>query len=190
MLFAMTVAYLPETTGGVESTTHETCLALLRRGWRPAVLAGHRGAGGGVALGYPIHRRRESTRSAADICRSLRADLAIIQLGAIVPLARTLVENGIPALCYLHNLEFDSMGGDLFDHPLLRYLTNSNFMAERLTPRLGARPTVIPPLIDPERYRTKPTHEVVTFVNPLPVKGLEIALHLAARRPDIPFEFV
>jgi glycosyltransferase involved in cell wall biosynthesis len=31
---------------------------------------------------------------------------------------------------------------------------------------------------------------VATFVNPLPAKGLDIVLALAAGRPDIPFEFV
>ena len=30
----------------------------------------------------------------------------------------------------------------------------------------------------------------MTFVNPIPRKGVEIAFALAARRPDIPFEFV
>jgi glycosyltransferase involved in cell wall biosynthesis len=45
-------------------------------------------------------------------------------------------------------------------------------------------------LIDPSAYRTETERRVATFVNPVPRKGVEIALALAAYRPDIPFEFV
>jgi glycosyltransferase involved in cell wall biosynthesis len=101
-----------------------------------------------------------------------------------------MVERRIPSIVFLHNLNFAQMDGELFQHELLRYATVSEFMASALTARLGARPDVVPPLIDPASFRTNTSRDVVTFVNPTAVKGLDIALQLAARRPDIAFEFV
>ena len=190
ILFVMSVGHLPETTGGVESTTHELCLALGRRGWRPAVLCGSRRDGEDDALGYPVVRRAEPLAALAAAVRRFRPDVAVVQLGRLVPLARALVEAGLPTVIYFHNLEFAEMGGALFRHPRLGAITNSDFMAAALAPLLGAPPPVVPPLIDSSAYRTSPSGAVVTFVNPLPAKGLDIALHLAAARPDIPFEFV
>ena len=192
ILFAMSVGHLPETTGGVESTTHELAQALRRHGWRPAVLCGTEAADATPedGLGYEVERRRDPLAALPATCRRLRPTIAVVQLGRVVPLARALVEFSVPTLLYLHNLELAEMGGDLFSHRLLGTITNSEFMADALMPLVGARPAVVPPLIDRAAYRTTPTGEVATFINPLPAKGLDIVLALAARRPDIPFEFV
>ncbi|MFO1055842.1 MAG: glycosyltransferase [Dongiaceae bacterium] len=194
ILLAATVEHLPEATGGVESTTHELALALRALGREPAVLARTRAAGRGRAvdrdLGYAVHRARRPLAALPGLLRSWRPDAALVQLGRIVPLAARLLEAGVPTLVYLHNLERASWGGPLIEDPRLAYLTNSGFMAERLAPLIGHRPLTVPPLIDRERYRTEPEGRCVTFVNPLPAKGLEIALGLAAARPDIPFELV
>src|SRR5882724_3107976 len=192
ILFAMSVGHLPETTGGVESTTHELCRALGRRGWRPAVLCGTQAADAAPedVLGYPVERRHDPLAALPATCRRRRPAVAVVQLGHVVPLAQALVEAGVPTLLYLHNLELAEMGGELFSHRLLGVITNSEFMADALAPLLGARPAVVPPLIDRAAYRTTPAGRVATFVKPLPAKGLDIVLALAARRPDIPFEFV
>ena len=49
---------------------------------------------------------------------------------------------------------------------------------------------MLPPLVTPALYRVQSERRSVVFVNPHPVKGVEIAFALARRRPDIPFEFV
>lgn len=195
ILLAATVEHLPDATGGVESTTHELALALAARGWEPAVLARRRAPGGrGLALdrdlGYAVHRGPRPLAALPRLLAGWRPDVALVQLGRIMPLAARLLQAGVPTLVYLHNLEQASWGGPPLADPRLEYLTNSTFMAGRLAPLLGRRPAAIPPLIDPERYRTRPAGRCVTFVNPLPVKGLAVALALAAARPDIPFEFV
>jgi glycosyltransferase involved in cell wall biosynthesis len=194
ILLAATVEHLPEATGGVESTTHELALALQGLGWEPAVLARRRAGGRGLTvdrdLGYPVHRAARPLAALPRLLASWRPDAALVQLGRIMPLAAQLIAAEVPTLVYLHNLEQASWGGPLLRHPRLGYVTNSAFMAAQLEPLLGRRPTAIPPLIDPERYRTVPEGRCVTFVNPLPVKGLAVALGLAAARPDIPFELV
>jgi glycosyltransferase involved in cell wall biosynthesis len=208
VLFAMTTDYIPESTGGVESTTHELCKVFGRSGWTPAVLAGCKRNGsfakramwnrltgrGRLAvdhdLGYPTYRSRRPLKAMDEICRKFSPDVAIVELGRIVPLARALVDRGVPSVIVLYNIVLEQIGGEFFKHPLLRYVTVSQFMATLIKSRFGLEATVIHPLVDPALYRTETTREVVTFVNPTPFKGLQVALHLARRRPDIRFEFV
>jgi glycosyltransferase involved in cell wall biosynthesis len=184
------------------------CLSLAARGCEVAVLARTRRisrfawqarinrALGRAALardrtqGYPVYRTRKPLAAIDAVCEAFAPTLAVVQSGTIVPLAREFAARGVPTIMFLHNLTYSQMGGDFFAHPLVSYATVSEFMASALTDRLGVRPTVIPPLIVPERYATASSREVATFVNPTPIKGLEIALHLARRRPDIAFEFV
>ncbi|MGH6770953.1 MAG: glycosyltransferase [Xanthobacteraceae bacterium] len=208
ILFASTVHYLPELTGGIESTTHEMCLSLATRGCEVAVLSrtrrmsrfawqarlnraiGRAALACDRALGYPVYRARKPLAAVDAACEAFAPTLAVVQSGAIVPLAREFAARGVPTVVFLHNLTFSQMGGDFFSHPLVSYATVSQFMASALTEKLATAPIVIPPLIVPERYATATSREVATFVNPTPIKGLEIALHLARRRPDIKFEFV
>lgn len=55
---------------------------------------------------------------------------------------------------------------------------------------LAYPPPDIPPIFRAERYATETVRREVVFVNPIPLKGLDIALAVAARCPDIPFRFV
>jgi glycosyltransferase involved in cell wall biosynthesis len=208
ILFVMTTNYPPELTGGVESTTHELCLMLGLRGWSASVFSGSRRIGWfawraranrmlghspvsrDTGQGYPVYRSRRPLDAIDEICRDFAPEVAIVQLGRLVPLARAFSVRRVPTIVFLHNLNFAQMGGEFFQHPLVRYATVSQFMASALEAKLGVRPSVILPPILRERYATTPTGKVVTFVNPHPVKGIEIALELARRRPDIPFEFV
>ena len=67
-------------------------------------------------------------------------------------------------------------------------VTNSGFMAGRIR-ELGSAATFLPSVFPTDAYQLTPMREKVLFVNPVPKKGVEIALHLAERRPDIPFVF-
>jgi glycosyltransferase involved in cell wall biosynthesis len=49
---------------------------------------------------------------------------------------------------------------------------------------------VIYPYLEIDRYKTKSTQENVTFINPVPLKGRDIALDIARLNPDIRFTFV
>jgi glycosyltransferase involved in cell wall biosynthesis len=72
----------------------------------------------------------------------------------------------------------------------VRYLATSRDLARRFAAAFGIVPSCIPPHVRPERYRVEPARRNLTFVCPLPVKGVEIVLGLAARRRDIPFVFM
>jgi glycosyltransferase involved in cell wall biosynthesis len=208
IMFASTVHYLPELTGGIESTTHEMCHALMARGCEVAVFSrtrrmsrfawkarfnrsiGRAALARDRTLGYPVYRTRTPLAAVDAACKAFAPTLAVVQSGAIVPLAREFASRGVPTVVFLHNLTYSQMGGDFFSHPRVSYATVSEFMASALKEKLGIAPIVIAPLIVPERYATATSRDVATFVNPTPIKGLEIALHLARRRPDIQFEFV
>ena len=66
----------------------------------------------------------------------------------------------------------------------------SDFTRMELRRRFGIESRVLYPLVDFDRYRTDRTGECVTMINPIPVKGVEIALELAKRLPQQEFLFV
>ena len=55
--------------------------------------------------------------------------------------------------------------------------------------KAGVKATFLPSIFPADDYRLAPTRHKVLFVNPIPKKGVEVALYLAERRPDIPFVF-
>jgi glycosyltransferase involved in cell wall biosynthesis len=66
-------------------------------------------------------------------------------------------------------------------------------ISEFVAASLGERETpvtVIVPVIDRVSYRVPTARRAVLFINPTENKGVDIALGLAAARPDVPFEFV
>ena len=69
-------------------------------------------------------------------------------------------------------------------------LAVSEFVRGVLRKRFGRESHVLYPLVDFDRYRTPRREEVVTMINPVPVKGLEIAIALAESLPQREFLFV
>lgn len=90
---------------------------------------------------------------------------------------------------FLRDCEWHRLGGELPPAPTL-YFANSRFTAAAYRARFGVEAVVVPPLVDPAAYRCRPTPRAVLFVNPVPEKGVEIAIAVAAANPDIPFLFV
>lgn len=209
-LFATNHSYLPQRVGGSESTTHELCLALMRRGWHCSVLAtslrartwnrasrlarwvcaGMAGLPCDTQMGYPVYRVASVVESLHAVADAVRPSVVVVQAGAPVPLAEAFAGIGIPTILYFHDVEFHQLGGPLNRRPGLSFLANSRFTATKIAQAYGFRPPVLPPLVTPGLYRVQSERRSVVFVNPHPVKGVEIAFALAKRRPDIPFEFV
>lgn len=207
IMFASSHPYLPQIAGGCQSNTHESAIELMRRGHSVSVLAGLTGRGP-VGLqsrmllklsrkavartsfaGYPVYRSWFPWKGLAHAVARERPDVVVAQPGAVVRLALEARAIGVPVVVYLHNVEFDEHGGPIeaLDVP---FLANSEFTAKRYRDVFGIESTMIPPLFQPERYRTNSTRERVLFINPHPLKGLERALEIAAATPDIAFDFV
>jgi glycosyltransferase involved in cell wall biosynthesis len=206
-LFVTNHAHLPYRVGGSESTTHELCLALTRRGWKCAVLAGvtpvqlptpvrrlvGRFINGPAAtddvMQYPVYRCLSVLRSVQWAVRNFGPSVAIVQAGSPMPLVHALMKIGVPTILYLHDVEFTNLGGVLTANDKLAVIANSSFTALRTFETFGVQPVVVPPFVNPDAYSVESSRRTVVFVNPHPVKGADIAFALAERRPDIPFVF-
>lgn len=126
----------------------------------------------------------------AEVVEAFSPDAVVVQAGRPVPLADRLVSLGVPTVFYIHDTQFDEMGGAIRPGPGLLFLANSEFTAREARERLGVDPVVLPPLVSPDPYPTATSGENVLFVNPHPRKGAEVAFRLAESRPDIPFVFL
>ena len=70
-----------------------------------------------------------------------------------------------------------------------RLLANATGHADAADASGAPGAVVIPSIVDLGASRVESTRERVVFVNPVPLFGLDIALVLAAARPDVPFTF-
>lgn len=208
ILFCSAHPYIPQITGGAQASTHEMAGALGDLGHEVAVLAGLTGKGwtglrarldlklrrGGVTAdrrpGYEVFRGWFPELHAATVTRRFRPDVAVLQSGRPVPLARAFADCGVPVVYYFRNAEEDDLGGNPAAVPGAGAIANSEFNAGHYKRRFGVEARVILPMISAERYRTPTSREHVTFINPHPLKGLDTALAVAEACPDIPFLFV
>lgn len=211
ILFISDHAYLPQRVGGTKSSTHELCVSLREQGHAVGVLChpgprrdalwlyhrvarGALGAGRPVAdhvLGYPVWRRYDlDARTLRLVAACFRADAVVVQAERPSALIADALETGLPVVVYLRDVELHKLTVAPPRDARIRYIANSGFTAGRYREAFGLDPVVLPPLMRPERYRCTSDRRFVTFVNPVPVKGSDIAFALAAARPDIHFFFV
>ena len=207
ILFTLGDTYSPQRSGGVQSSTDESIGALVTQGHRAAVACAL-GSGGWTEWqcrvqrvvgrtkfartdfnGYPVYRAW-NPENLSEVVERFQPDIAVLQNGLTVPMANGLKALGIPCVIYFRNVEFDELDGDAGLLAGLGYISNSMFTASRVKERYGFDSAVIRPFVDPEKYVTSTTGENVTFINPYPEKGVDIAIAIAERCPDIPFAFV
>ncbi len=207
ILFTIGDAHLPQKSGGAQSSTDQLATGLAARGHAVAVMC-QLAAGGWTEMssrikrrigrtrfsrdaipGYPVFRAWDPT-DATEVVRRFRPDVAVVQNGATMAIARSLEALGVPVVLYFRDVEFEKLGGNPAELSNALYVANSAFAARRHQEAFGVTCAVIPPLVEASRYRTETTRANVTFINPYPVKGLDVALAVAERCPDIPFVFV
>lgn len=201
-------AHLPQLIGGVEVNTHALAHELIRRGHRVYVLSKlsirnsfgvSRAARLALTgrriwvdrdLGYPVFRSRRPWDNVADLPRPT---VAVVQNGAMVDFANAFARIGVPSVAYLLGLGFQSWrfdGAPERGLPFCGYIALSQFTAERFRSLYGLDSLVLPPLFQRERYAAQVSGRMVTFINPVAVKGVDLALDIAALCPEIPFCFV
>jgi glycosyltransferase involved in cell wall biosynthesis len=211
---AMTVAFAggngfpPEDTGGVQASTVDLAQRLSDRGHRPAVLAPLYGAGAfGLrarvnlklsrapfvhdrTLGFSTYRAWAPETAVPAFVAKTRPDVAIVQCHDSVPIARAFRAAGVPVVLYFRNVEMNELGGDPATVDASGFIANSRFTAGVYRQAFGIEATVIPPTIDAARFRVRSDRGAVVFINPVPEKGLDRAIEIAAACPEIPFLFV
>jgi glycosyltransferase involved in cell wall biosynthesis len=209
ILFVTSLSYPPQSAGGSKSSTHELCKILKGKGHEVAVICTIESKGlFGIknrikrkvfpsiqfpidhTLGYPVFRGWDPVEGITEVVRRFKPDIGIAQAGKSVSIAKGLLAANLPTVLYLRDVEYEKMGDRLFENPLLVYIANSKFTAISASNQFNVKAHIIPPLVVPERYITRTFRKNVLHVNPHPLKGIDITLELAKRRPDIPFDII
>lgn len=69
-------------------------------------------------------------------------------------------------------------------------VTNSAFTTKRVGMQTDRQTLLLIPYVEKERYLTESDGNFVTFINPVAVKGLDLALEIAKACPELPFLFI
>lgn len=209
ILFMTDHCHLPIFHGGAEVSTDNLAHRCVQAGHEPAVLSSQsiernwfaiksriraKLSGSGCALdkvcGYPVYRVWDPAGSINRIVRHARPDIAVIKSEKGNAQLRAALAAHLPVVCYLRDIDFDFQDEALPVLQRTHFIANSKFTARVFHDRTGHDSTVIPPLVEPENYRNDGPGASVLFINPNPLKGLDVALSLAEQCPDIPFIFV
>lgn len=198
VLFVSDYPHLPAVKGGLQTTTHELCLAICTAGAEAAVLCGLADDDAEVAaarsdedLGYLCMRAASPMQALALAASAWNASVIVVQTGrSLTSMVLAALRTGRPTAVYLHNVEVHQLGGMLAPDPCLLYLANSQFTADRWRAVCGLHCHVIPPIVDAERYLADASGASILFVNPTPIKGVERVFTLAAHCADLPFLIV
>ena len=212
ILFVMAHPYLPQLIGGMQVTTDNLCRYLSAKGHQVAILCGlspkgvfawkarvrqqinKRIFGHKVArdklLGYPVWRTWFPSEAIEHVAKEEQPDLIVVMTGKLVPIVLAAKSTGIPILVQLHDVLFHLHDGAFEDLGGISCIANSRFTADKYHAAYGINSDIIYPLISHDKYRTETTRENITFINPHPEKGRDIALEIARLCPEIPFSFV
>jgi glycosyltransferase involved in cell wall biosynthesis len=209
ILFITANPFLPQLHGGMQSSADELCRTLKHRGHEVAVLGGfmrydllgfqcrlqkkilRRTVSRDTVLGYPVWRSSSPWNDVEYVAKKEKPDLIVVMAVESVRMALAAQQTQIPILMQLQDVEYNALGGRFEDLGSdVRCVANSHFTAKNYQDTYGVNSKVIFPFISPNNYRTKTTCENVTFINPHPLKGRDIALEVARQCPDIPFTFV
>ena len=207
ILFALDAPPWPDSVNGAVITIHEYAIELIKLGHRVAVLGRFSPAGWhslllrvtakangtGIAketrAGYPIYRSWAVCEAASVVCADFRPDVAVIFAGEMNPLAKALAQS-VQRIWLYHHSKSRFLDASFQPSPAWGQMACSSFIADAYAAEHGSRPAVIRPFIRREKYEVPKTGESVLFVNPIPDKGVDIALALAEHRPDVNFIFL
>lgn len=211
ILFVNLLPFPPQLVGGVETSTVQLGKRLEASGHEVAVLCTLRREGAVGFLnaltrrltgrGFPsdrfsglrAYRGYDVRQGLRDVLAEFPADVLVVSGGTdgTLELAAACAESGRPTFHYFHDVASirrletpPALGG-------LHFIANSRYTAAVARDLLGVSALVLPPLVEPDLYRTADgKRTAVTVVNLREIKGGDIALALARSCPDIPFVFV
>jgi len=118
-----------------------------------------------------------------------RPDVVFAQLDQAREVLTLAKRHGCRTALYVLDVDHKENFRALESEPDLIFAV-SEFTRVELSRQFGKVSHVLYPLLDVERYRTPRSDEFVTMINPIPVKGVEIALELAEQLPQQEFLFV
>jgi len=209
ILFVTAQPSTPQMMGGLQSSVDELALHLAQNGHKVSLLCSLMGSGilgirgrlimkllrhkaaCDTVVGYPVWRSWFPWESLSWVAKKTKPDLIVVLARQPVRMALAAKRAGIPVLMMLQDVVFKDHGGPFSELGAVSCVANSQFTADRYHQAFGVTPAVIPPLINgKKKYTTATVRKNVTFINPHPSKGLEIAIAVARECPEIPFSFI
>jgi len=212
ILFITAHPYLPQLIGGMQTSTDQLCRSLQQRGHHVAVLVGLTPVGWRGFLsrikqqinarlfgcktardqdcGYPVWRAWFPWEAVAYVVRQERPEVIVVVAGEPVRMGLAAQATGTPIIMQLQNVEFQLHGMEFKALGPVACVSNSRFTADAYAEAYQVPSEIIYPFMTPDAYLTETSRANVTFINPVPLKGRDIALRIAAHCPDIPFAFV
>jgi predicted O-linked N-acetylglucosamine transferase (SPINDLY family) len=204
VLFVSDYPHLPDVKGGLQTTTHDLCLAIKLMGAEAAVLCGvyeHDSIAPNPAkagqtsedesLGYLCIRAVSPAAALPLAAAKWDASVIVVQSGTgLAPMVLASLNTQRATAVYFHNVEVHQLGGSLVPDPSLLFLANSAFTALRWQALFGITSHVIEPVVCADSYVADggdASGTKILFVNPIPIKGVELVFALAQMCPDLPF---
>ncbi|WP_425406785.1 glycosyltransferase [Hwanghaeella sp.] len=197
ILFAGDRPGYPQRMTGAAVSTHLLADLLGRNGASAHILCGLPADAAAEAesdnrLSYTIDRAADPVAAVPETVTVFSPDVAVLTSGATFALARALVEHRVPLVVYQRDLGFSllqDLTAEMVAAPIGVFAC-SRFVAHSLTRNTGLDAVFLPNVFPREIYETPATGGMVTLINPVPAKGVELVLDLAARHRDLPFLFV
>jgi len=123
------------------------------------------------------------------IVREFEPDVVLGDSLARCPMLLRPLAHGVPAVYLARSVPV--IGTPSILPPGLHFLANSPYGAAVLEAIVGESVEIVRPMVPHASYRCEPRDpRYVTFVNPIPHKGLGVALEVARRMPETRFLFV
>lgn len=208
ILFATNFPYLPQRTGGNESSTNDLCNALMKKNIDVAVICTispynllwiknrikaklyNRKFIVDCFLGYPVYRGYNIVNDIHEVVKTYKPDVVVVQAGKPFAIVNALSKYKIPVVLYVRDVFFEKNSEQLQINKYLKCISNSTFTANKLKEKYKIESLILPPLVDSNNYRVNNRGGSVVHIGLSPLKGIDISFELAKRRPDIPFLFV
>lgn len=208
ILFATNFFYLPQRTGGSESSTNDLCNELLNKGHDVAVVCGIKKYNfiwlknriitkiiratftADNYMNYPVYRGYGVKNNINEVVESFKPDVVVVQAGQPFELVNAVSRLKIPVILYVRDVEFKENSENIDINKYVKVISNSEFTASRFKESFGLDSLVLPPLVDFEKYRIAKKGNSVLHIGLSPLKGVNLSFELAKLRPDIPFVFV
>src|SRR5208337_3778815 len=201
--------FYPQASGGVQVCLNELMLAMQDMGHSSTLLAalwgGKLANRSRIAMrltglpwvrhrwnSFDVYRKWHPWEHAEAITRLIRPDIVLIHgTKYTYNIAKSFLELRVPVRFYFHDVYFDILGGSLNALRNVHFMSNSEFTRDRIKAKFNIDSDVIPPVFfDAKLYEVKTSRQNVTFINPISLKGSDVALEIAALCPEIPFHFV
>ncbi len=219
LLYVTPKPFFPESSGGAQYSTLTLLRRLQARGWQVEVLCGTSFKRqwrydlshwrrpqlevSDEELGFPCRRQvlfpelpklKNFTKKFWNDWFTLRLkifqpDLVLGDFSATDVMFKKAIAEGIPAVKFVRSLPF--VGIPSIIPPELHIIGNSPYSAAVIEAVTGRSAKAILPFIEIEKYRVAgASGDKITFINPTPQKGVDVAIQIARRLPGHQFLFV